>query len=64
MPNLEQAKSILNEALMLEKAAEVNCDSILHELRINGFHDVVEHIKNDEVHHQEHVRRLIGFLGE
>jgi hypothetical protein len=63
MPNLAQAKQILNEALMLETTAELNCDKVLHELRINGFHDIVEHIKNDEVHHQEHVKRLIGFLG-
>jgi hypothetical protein len=62
MPALVQAREVLDRALMLEMAAEMNCDKILKELHINGFHDIVEHIKNDEVHHQEFVKQLIGFL--
>ena len=62
MPTKEAAKSVLEEALDWEKAAEKNCDSILHSLRLNGFHDIVEKIKNDERHHQELTRELISLL--
>ncbi len=55
-------KEILEKALLWEKGAEQNCDMILHILTTNGFHDSVEHIKNDEIQHQEWVKQLIKFL--
>lgn len=37
---------------------------MLQKFRLNGFHDMVAHIENDEVIHQEMVKKLIGFLSE
>jgi len=62
MAQQEALKLILEESLKNEAKAEDNCEKLLHELRINGFHDAIEHIKNDERRHQEMVRKLIGFL--
>jgi len=63
MASREEAKSMLEEALKLEKAAEENCDTLLKEFALNGFADQVAHIKNDEIEHQEMVKKLLGFLG-
>ncbi len=57
-----QLRFILEQALKLEHAAEVNCDTLLREFRLNGFHDKVEHIKNDEIRHQEIVRTLLSYV--
>jgi len=62
MASRDEAKSVLEEALTLEKAAEVNCKKMLEEFKLNGFADNVEHIKNDEIHHQSMVRKLLSFL--
>ena len=63
MANIEGLKLILEESLRNEQKAEENCATILHEARINGFHNAIEHIENDEKRHQEMVKKLIGFLG-
>ncbi|MFA5185706.1 MAG: hypothetical protein WC551_04415 [Patescibacteria group bacterium] len=55
-------KLILEEALKVEEKAEDNCEMILHEARINGFHNAIEHIENDERKHQEMVKKLLSFL--
>lgn len=55
-------KLVLEEALKTEEKAEDNCEAILHEARINGFHNAIEHIENDEKKHQEMVKKLLSFL--
>jgi hypothetical protein len=58
----KETKQILEQALSWEKAAEENCDKVLHELKINGYHTIVESIKNDEHEHQALVQELLGYL--
>ena len=58
----KEALHILEEALKQEKLAEVNCDVMLKKFQLNGFVDMVKHIENDEVRHQEMVKKLMGFL--
>jgi len=62
MKTAQDVRDILDKALIWEERAEKNCDRILQILTTNGFHDSVEHIKNDEVQHQEWVKQLIRFL--
>lgn len=62
MASRDEALSVLEEALKLEISAEENCAKMLHEFKLNGFAEKVEHIKNDETRHQEMVKKLIGFL--
>jgi len=62
MASRDEARSVLEEALKLEKAAEVNCEKMLEEFKLNGFANKVEHIKNDEIHHQAMVTKLLSFL--
>ena len=62
MAQLEGLRLILEESLKTEMRAEDNCEKLLHELRINGFHNAIEHIKNDEKRHQEMVKQLLSFL--
>lgn len=62
MDNKEGLKLILKEAFDYEVKAEDNCDKILHVAKINGFHNAVERILNDEKRHQEMVKKLMGFL--
>lgn len=62
MDNKEGLRLILEEALKMEEKAEDNCEMILHEARINGFHNAIEHIENDEKRHQEMVKKLLSFL--
>ena len=64
MVSREELVAILQESLMLEKQAEDNCELMLQKFRLNGFHDMVAHIENDEVIHQEMVKKLTGFLSE
>lgn len=58
----EEARQILEKALEWEKAAQKNCEDILHYLTSNGYHKSVDHIKNDEIHHQQMVKQLLYFL--
>lgn len=58
----EQLESILNEAQVMEKMAEDNCEKILEQIKINGFHEAVDKIKNDEIRHQEIVGQLLKLL--
>ncbi|MFZ6015070.1 MAG: hypothetical protein ACOYUZ_01810 [Patescibacteria group bacterium] len=58
----QEVQEILKKALAWEVAAQKNCEDILKFLKTNGFHKSVEHIKNDEIHHQEMVKQLINFL--
>ena len=62
MKSASEVKEILTKALTWEESAEKNCDTILQILTQNGFHDSVEHIRNDERTHQEWVKQLIKFL--
>jgi rubrerythrin len=62
MKTSQEVKDILEKALTWEKSAEKNCEMILHILTNNGLHDRVDHIRNDEIKHQEIVNRLIKFL--
>ena len=63
MASLEEAKRVLAEALKNEQAAETNCQLILEELAVNGFHDVIDQIRHDERRHQQMVQDLIDMLG-
>jgi bacterioferritin (cytochrome b1) len=62
MKTAQDVREIMDKALIWEERAEKNCEKILQILTTNGFHDSVEHIKNDEVQHQEWVKQLIRFL--
>ncbi len=62
MPNLFDARQILNQALEREVEAELNCDRIMADLSVNGFNNDVEKIRNDERSHQRIVARLIEML--
>ncbi|MCI0479335.1 hypothetical protein L0Y59_02215 [Candidatus Uhrbacteria bacterium] len=62
MATPNETKPIFEQALAYEKQAEENCAKMLEEFKLNGFADMVEHIKNDEIRHQEMVKKLIGFL--
>jgi rubrerythrin len=62
MKTSQEVREILDKALIWEQRAEQNCTKILQILTENGFHDSVEHIKNDEITHQEWVKQLIKFL--
>lgn len=62
MGTKNECRAILEQALVYEKDAETNCETLLKEFKLNGFAKLVEHIKNDEIHHQEMVKKLIGFL--
>jgi hypothetical protein len=57
-----EATSLLQEGLGIEKLAEENCEKLLKEFKLNGFAEKVEHIKNDEIHHQAMVQKLLSFL--
>ena len=63
MPSYDEVKSVLDKALELEKAAEDNCAKLLAEFKLNGFEEIVRHIENDEIRHQEMVKKLLDFLG-
>lgn len=62
MASRDETMSILEEGLKLEKLAEENCDKLLKEFKLNGFAEKVTHIRNDEVRHQQIVKRLLSFL--
>ena len=62
MASREETLAILQEGLKTEKLAEENCDKLLKEFALNGFAEMVEHIKNDEARHAQMVERLISFL--
>lgn len=62
MGDISVAMHVLEESLKLEKQAEVNCDVMIKNFQLNGFADMVAHIENDEVRHQEMVKKLMGFL--
>ncbi|MBD3281623.1 hypothetical protein GF391_02645 [Candidatus Uhrbacteria bacterium] len=62
MKSATDVRDILDKALIWEERAEKNCDRILQILTENGFHESVEHIRNDERQHQEWVKQLIKFL--
>ena len=62
MADLEIVYNILEDALKKEKMAEDNCQKILEQLKINGFHDQVEKIKNDEINHQQIIKELMTLL--
>lgn len=62
MASLEEIKMVLKKAREKEKMAEDNCALILENLRVNGFYNQVEKIKNDEARHQEMVDELLKFL--
>ncbi|MFH1078202.1 MAG: hypothetical protein V1745_02900 [Patescibacteria group bacterium] len=62
MGTKNETRAILDQALVYEKDAEENCETLLKEFKLNGFAQLVEHIKNDEIHHQEIVKKLLGFL--
>ncbi|MBU1349245.1 hypothetical protein KJ781_04230 [Patescibacteria group bacterium] len=64
MGTKNETRAILEQALIYEKDAEENCGKLLTEFKLNGFAELVEHIKNDEIHHQDIVKKLIGFLSE
>jgi hypothetical protein len=62
MANLEDIKRLLDEVLKKEIMAKDNCEAILDSLKINGFHDQVEKIKNDEARHVVMVEQLMKLL--
>jgi rubrerythrin len=62
MTDVENIKNILNDALAKEKMAEQNCNELLKELEVNGFHDQIEKIKNDERKHQKIVQQLMKMI--
>jgi len=62
MATKEDVRRILEDALKMERQAELNADEIMRELAINGFHDAIEHIRNDEIHHQQMVKELLALL--
>jgi len=62
MANREELIVLLQEIKLKEKMAEENCAAILESLRVNGFHDEVEKIKNDEARHQTMVDQLLKYL--
>jgi len=62
MSSLQETKHILDRALEMERQAEDNCAEILRGLAINGFHDDVAKIQNDEKRHQELARELLNLL--
>ncbi len=64
MTDVENIKDILNDALAKEKMAEQNCQELLKELEVNGFHDQIEKIKNDEIHHQKMIKELKTLLNK
>jgi hypothetical protein len=62
MTMVESILHILEGVREKEKEAEQRCEKILQSLEINGFHDDIEKIKNDEIEHQQIVNELIAFL--
>ncbi len=62
-PKLDEARKILRDSLAMEKKAEELCKEILGGLAINGFHDDIDRIRNDEIRHQLLVNKLIEYLG-
>lgn len=62
MTDVENIQNILTDALDKEKIAEENCTELLKELEINGFHQQIEKIKNDEIKHQKIVAELIDMI--
>jgi hypothetical protein len=62
MPSLDEAKSVLDEAFRLEIQAMENCGEMLKEFKLNGFSEMVAHIRNNEIRHQQMVMTLIGYL--
>lgn len=62
MANREELVALLWEIKSKEKMAEENCAAILESLRVNGFHDEVEKIKNDEARHQTMVEELLKYI--
>ncbi len=62
MKTVNEVKEILEKALNWEREAEQNCDKILHILTTNGLRDNIDRIRNDEIRHQEIVKRLLKFL--
>jgi len=58
----EQIELILNEAMVMEKMAEENCQKILERIKKNGFYEAVDKIKNDEIRHQKIVADLLDLL--
>ncbi len=62
MANRSDVRLILEEALEQEKGAEKKCDKILELLEKNGFTEIVEHVRNDEIKHQEIVKELIKMI--
>ena len=62
MSDRESIISILTESLTKEQLAQHNCEEILLELRKNGFTEQIEEIKNDEIRHQELIKKLQSML--
>lgn len=62
MPSVDETRSVLDEALKMEVLAQENCDELLKEFKLNGFEETVAHIRNDEIHHQQMVMKLLSFL--
>lgn len=63
MAKLKEVQDVLENMLETEKKAEANCDVLLTMLHENGYSEMVEEIKNDEIHHQKMVQDLIDLLG-
>jgi len=62
MTNLEDMERLLKEALDKENMAKENCEAILDSLKVNGFHDQIEKIKNDEARHVVMTEELMKLL--
>jgi len=62
MASRDEVLHMLQEGLKTEKLAEENCDKLLEEFKLNGFAEMVEHIRNDEISHQIIVEKLIGLI--
>jgi len=60
--NSDKTRKILQTALEWEVKAEENCAVLLEKLYNNNYHDIIEHIKNDEHHHQQMVKQLLKFI--
>jgi len=63
MASPAEIQTILQEALGVEVKAQENCEQILKIAEVNGFKDVIDHIRIDEVHHQELVKKLMAMIG-
>jgi len=62
MADREIIIDMLNDALAKEIMAEKNCQQILNLAKDKKVKSIVKKIKNDELQHQELVKRLLAMI--